>query len=311
MLAAMPVHPRALPLVFVPDDALAAGYTPGQVHHRVRTGQWRRLGKGLYTSGDLLDSVADRPRLRHALAVMAAVRRIEAPAAASGPSAAFLLGMTDREPADVELTAAPDPGRRARTYRGLRLRTAGVPAEHLTETAGVPVTTAARTVVDLARRHSFNDAVATADAALHRRLCTPDNLVQVLLDCATWPGIRRAQHVVAFADGRSESVLESCSRVMHRDQGLPAAELQARIVDPAGFVARVDFLWRAQRTVGEADGRGKYDDRHALWAEKRREDRLREMGLEVVRWGWGDLSQPWVTARRIREAFARARARTG
>jgi very-short-patch-repair endonuclease len=98
---------------------------------------------------------------------------------------------------------------------------------------------------------------------------------------------------------------------MHRDQGLPAAELQARIVDPAGFVARVDFLWRAQRTVGEADGRGGYDDRHALWAEKRREDRLREMGLEVVRWGWGDLSQPWVTARRIREAFARARARTG
>ena len=42
--------------------------------------------------------------------------------------------------------------------------------------------------------------------------------------------------------------------------------------------------------VGEADGRLKYDTREVLYAEKRREDRLRALGLAVIRWGWSDLA---------------------
>src|SRR5512135_3715420 len=191
MLPHVPIPARALPLLFSPDDALAAGYTAGQVHHRIRAGHGRRLAKGCYASGDRLDSLAERPRLRHALAVMAALRRIRAPAAASGLSAAFLLGVSDREPTSVELKAAPNESRVPRGYRGLRVRIAGLPPGHLAETAGVPVTSPARTCVDLGRRQPFRDAVALADAMLHRRRCTPDELARVVSDCATWPGIRR------------------------------------------------------------------------------------------------------------------------
>jgi very-short-patch-repair endonuclease len=53
-------------------------------------------------------------------------------------------------------------------------------------------------------------------------------------------------------------------------------------------VARVDFLFRKQRTVVEADGRIKYDAPAVLWNEKLREDWLRDMGLEVVRATWAD-----------------------
>lgn len=44
------------------------------------------------------------------------------------------------------------------------------------------------------------------------------------------------------------------------------------------------------RTVGEADGAGKYDEPGALYAEKRREDWLRDTHrMEVVRWGAADI----------------------
>jgi hypothetical protein len=49
------------------------------------------------------------------------------------------------------------------------------------------------------------------------------------------------------------------------------------------------------------------DAREALIREKLREDRLRALGLEVVRVTWSDLDHPARTAMRIRQAFARAR----
>lgn len=76
-------------------------------------------------------------------------------------------------------------------------------------------------------------------------------------------------------------------------------------------MGRVDFLWRKRRTIGEADGRGKYaDDGRSLWNEKRREDRLRELGFEVVRWAAADLSAPGRLGERVRAAFGRAERRS-
>ncbi len=57
------------------------------------------------------------------------------------------------------------------------------------------------------------------------------------------------------------------------------------------LVGIVDFLWRDQRTVGEADGMLKYDESGALRREKLREEELRACGLEVVRNTWDDVWQ--------------------
>jgi very-short-patch-repair endonuclease len=79
--------------------------------------------------------------------------------------------------------------------------------------------------------------------------------------------------------------------------------------DSDGFIARVDFFFPDQNTVVEFDGLTKYADGSAetLVREKIREDRLRALGLEVVRITWADLAHPSRTAMRIREAFARSR----
>ena len=50
------------------------------------------------------------------------------------------------------------------------------------------------------------------------------------------------------------------------------------------------------------------DPGQVVYREKLREDRLRELGWQVVRWVWADLAHPDVIAGRLRRAFARAAA---
>ena len=115
-------------------------------------------------------------------------------------------------------------------------------------------------------------------------------------------------------DPRSESAGESASRVRLHQDGLPAPDLQHDIFDEQGtFVARVDFLWKEQRTIGEFDGKIKYGRllkpgqsiEEVLFEEKRREDALRD---QIVRWLWADLYRPGVIRDRVLRAFARSAA---
>ena len=124
-------------------------------------------------------------------------------------------------------------------------------------------------------------------------------------------GDPRARRMLAFLDAAAESAGESVSRVRMSEEGLPPPELQVDLGDHEREV-RVDHYFREQRTVGEADGMGKYDDLAVLRAEKLREDGLRDRGEEVVRYVWDEaLRRPEVLAARFRRAFLRAHRRTG
>jgi hypothetical protein len=152
-------------------------------------------------------------------------------------------------------------------------------------------TSLARTVVDLARESDFRSAVVTADAAL-RRGVDPVELWDVAERCSGWPGLARALRVLDFADGLSETPLESISRVAFPRCGIPLPELQVEVWVDGRRIARVDNLWRDANLVGEADGAGKYEGAQDLYAEKRRQDDLTDVGLEVVRWGWDEAWRP-------------------
>jgi hypothetical protein len=99
----------------------------------------------------------------------------------------------------------------------------------------------------------------------------------------------KGRKIIELGDARTESPLESHSRAFFVSAGLPLPESQLEIRDGGELVGRVDFLWRDHRTVGEADGRLEYLDADSLYQEKRREDRLRDLGFEVVRWSFADL----------------------
>jgi Protein of unknown function (DUF559) len=174
----------------------------------------------------------------------------------------------------------------------------------VTRLFNLSVTTAARTVVDLARTLPFMDAVVVADSALNEEKATKPELHQILQECAGWPGVRQARRVVDFADERAESALESAARVVFEQCGLDPPELQATIHGP-DFAFRVDFRWRGENVIAEADGLAKYNDRKDLLAERERDHLLRAAGYTVVHFTWRELFQtPEVVIARIRKALA-------
>jgi hypothetical protein len=144
---------------------------------------------------------------------------------------------------------------------------------------------------------------------------TPDGLLALHAAMLDWPGSRAAGRVLAFADGRAETPGESRGRVFCHAHGLPEPELQVEIRDVDGrLVGRVDFLFRRQRTIGEFDGRVKYragegtlTPEETVYREKLREDALRALGFEIVRFTWSDLDhRATLIVRRFHDAFARA-----
>jgi hypothetical protein len=181
---------------------------------------------------------------------------------------------------------------------------------------GLDVTDRTRTALDLARSLPNEAAVVMLDAALHRGLLSIDTVRARLFDIAGTPGSRSAARAVTAADGRSESVGESRSRViLQRWKVAPSAlQFEVRSGD-GGFVARTDFAWEGQRLVGEFDGRVKYgrllrpgqDPGDAVFEEKLREDAIREENWGVLRWVWSDLRRPDRLAVRVRRALERSR----
>ncbi|MCW2713222.1 MAG: Transcriptional regulator, AbiEi antitoxin, Type system [Frankiales bacterium] len=284
-------------------QALDSGLSPAAVRTLLRSGRWTALAGGVYAPAASLDP---GPGARHVLEAAARVLTSGLGVVASHRTAALVHGLPllGRPPVVPQLTRAP-------RFRGdssadRYLYVAGLAEADTTERGGIPVTSLARTAVDVARRADFRSGVVTADGALRAGLHR-EELGAVAHACRGWPGGARAVRAAAFADERAETPLESITRVAYHWEGLPPPETQVEVRDPRGrLVALVDFLWRAQRTVGEADGLMKYDGYGVLRREKLREEDVRRWGLEVVRNVWDDV---WAApgrrelARRVRQAF--------
>ncbi len=287
-----------------------AGFTGGQVRALVRNGVLRPIRRGVYAKADRARLLTGSERGERALRLAAAVAAVGPRAVGSHHDAALLHGLAllDKPPDDVIAISRPpgSPGSR-RSMPGVKLHLAVLPRSQVAIVGGVPVTTAARTVVDLARTMPFRSGVVVADSALHGGRTSKLELDAVIAGCEHWPGVGRAREVAKFADRRSESPFESIARVAFRAGGLPPPELQVWVGDDAGQIGRVDFLWRRHGTVGEADGALKYADPGRARRQLRRDALLREAGFEVVHFTWAELmAAPEQVIGSIRAAFRRA-----
>jgi very-short-patch-repair endonuclease len=286
--------------VFSRAEARDHGWSDSALDRAVRAGRVYRLRRGLFTSCE---------QSQHALLAAVAAARACTGSVISHRSAARVHGLPLLSyPVRPELTVGPSG---TCDVSGALLHRATLLSGDVVERMDVRVTAAARTLVDVARSATTAGAVVALDAALHRELTSPEALSRVLVDCWTWPGIRRAVRAIDLADGCAESPLESISRIVLGRLRLPAAQLQARLHDEIGmFVARVDFYWPEHGVVGEADGKIKYETRDDLLEEKRRQEALEELGLVVVRWDWADVTRrPHLLRERIEAAFERGRRR--
>jgi very-short-patch-repair endonuclease len=277
----------------------------------VRQGVLMPLGHGTYARATVAAQVASDLVGEHALRLASVLAVANPGDVGSHHSAAIIHGLDllGRSPPDVAVTRPPGGSQKSRP--GVHLYVSGLPSEHVTVRRGIRLTSVARTVVDLARTSSFRSGVVVADSALRSEQTSKAELQSVVKDCVRWRGIGQARLVVEFGDRRSESALESISRVAFRDQGLPSPELQVWVGgDDEGVIGRADFLWRQCRTIGEADGALKYKDPAQAISQLRRDQLLRAAGFEVVHFTWYQiLRTPGQVAASLREAFRRGVSR--
>ena len=292
------------------SELIGAGVPDSEIRRMLRNAAIVQVARGAYALAELAQQSADDPARQHALVAHAAARLAGPGSVASHQSAAIIHGLSVLTPAEaglVTLTRSPRDGKSRSVRARARVHIADLPPGHVTSCHGAPVTTVARTVIDLARSLPFADGVVAADSALRAGQTSHAELAAMSVACARWPGVRRAERVSAFSDPRSESVLESIARVAFAEQGLPAPDLQAWVGDEDGVIGRADFFWPQHRTIGEAEGALKYDNRWRAVSQLERDVRLREAGFEVVHFSWQQIVRaPWQVVASIQAAFDRA-----
>ncbi|WP_299952862.1 type IV toxin-antitoxin system AbiEi family antitoxin domain-containing protein [uncultured Modestobacter sp.] len=298
--------------VFTSAEALAAGYSHGEVRHLCTSGRWVRLRRGVFITADDLSRVEGRVAARHAVDCLAVLLTLGRPATvASHSSAARLWGWPlARDLSPLVRLTDPDQWRRRDDHA---IACAPLPATHVGTRGPVPVTAAARTLVDCAREWHLVDAVVALDAALLRGHTSPDELAQALASARGWRGAARAARAVALADGRAESPLETRGRLRVIGAGLASFEPQVEIWAGGRLVAVVDGWYDDAAVAVEFDGREKYTDPwrdrspgQVLWEEKRREDALRGLEVRVLRIADADVTRGWPPVeQRLRDLLSR------
>lgn len=178
----------------------------------------------------------------------------------------------------------------------------------LEEVADLPVCDISSSLIHFTMDAGPTAGTVAADNALHRGLLTKDELVAAFSVVKGHPQSGRCQMMLTMTDAKRESVGESRLGVLAIAAGIRLVP-QVTICDEGGdFVARVDFIVEGTKIVVEFDGKMKYTEGgpDALFAEKRREDRLRRLGYTVIRVTWADLEHPGRVAAWIRSAVAAA-----
>ncbi|HET8755906.1 MAG TPA: type IV toxin-antitoxin system AbiEi family antitoxin domain-containing protein [Solirubrobacteraceae bacterium] len=245
---------------------LDAGVGRNTIDRWVTAGRLIRVHRGVYAVGHVPPS----PQAR----AMAAVLACGPDAVLSHRSAAALWGLL-RHHAPIDVTA-PTHHRRS----GIAVHRSQLAGDDVTRHYGIPTTTPARTLADLAEVLDPASLTRAVNDARVRRLTSLDALAAQLR-----PG--RTTTVLASLIERpttpTRSVFEDAFLVFCDRHGLPRPEVNATV---AGY--EVDMLWRPQRLIAELDGRAFHDD---FERDRDKDADLLTAGHRVVRVTWRRLTR--------------------
>lgn len=247
------------------------GLGRGAIQHRLERKRLHPIHHGVYSVG--------RRRLTLSGAWMAAVLACGSGAVLSHRSAAVLWGLRRGDPVRTEVTVPRRLGRR----KGIRTHRAILEPDEITEVDGIPISTAARTLLDLAAvvdRHEVRRAVEQAEAL---RLADHTPLTALV---ARHPG-RRGTAVLkeilrseSRAAGITRSELEDRFLRFLAERELPAPRTNVWLqVGEDWFEA--DCVWSDERVAVELDSWAHHAGKAAFRRDRTRDRRLRAGGLEA------------------------------
>jgi hypothetical protein len=253
---------------------LRAGVTVQEIRSRVARGSLLREHRGVYRVGHRAPTVE--------ATYLAAVFAAGEGTGLSGLAAAYLHRLVKGSLPPPEVTA-----RTERRIEGVEThRCRFLDARAVVTVRGIPVTSVARTLVDIAARLS-DDALARAchEAGVRYRT-TPAQVEAELALRPNLPGARRLRRVIAG------DVHVTLSAIERRFVELMRAERRVLPVTnrPAGG-RRVDCRWPEQRLTVELDGYRFHNSRHSWEQDRRREREARARGDEFRRYTYGDVME--------------------
>ncbi|MFC8521980.1 hypothetical protein [Pseudarthrobacter sp. NPDC057230] len=303
-----------LPPLLLSRDRNLHGLSANDLAKRVRSGALVRVRHGIYIDGPAWRAM--KPWEQYRVRIQAAAEAFEKPTVFARHSAASVWEIPTigfHHPVKA-LTLKNDGGR---SRAGVSRHFAARADLKVVRLEGLLVTDRIRTVLDLAAFSPFAEAVVPMDHVLRpdprRQLpaITKAELESGMGSIYSAAATRRIRAAIEFADPASGSAGESWSRALIHVAGFESAVLQQRFSDADGLVGYSDFYWKESRVVGEFDGEEKYlkseflkglTASQAVVAEKQRENRIRALGYNVVRWDWADLTVPGTLERKLAAA---------
>jgi predicted transcriptional regulator of viral defense system len=203
------------------------------------------------------------------------------------------------------------PVRRSNRYPGVDVRQkTDLSPEQVTYVQGLPVTTPARTLIDMAAHLGTRRLSKLVDSAVAQGLTTYEALLALLEHLARRgkPGIRTLRMVMADrGGGRDHDVSELEDRlltiIVDASMPLPTREFEAAWLTPTN--GRVDLAYKERRLVVECDSRRWHMLADAFLSDRERDNRAQLAGWRVLRFTWWDIEErPEYVVSMIREALS-------
>src|SRR3954468_10052404 len=272
--ATLPGMPRPL----VPDALRNRPFTRaearavGLTDKALESSPWRQVFRTVWVHQEVPDS--------RELRLAAARLVIPDYGVLCGLTAAWVLGVDVRREGDLDVHVGFAKGRRIRKRDGLEVCQETLDESDWCLIDGVRVTTPLRTAFDCLRWLRGAERVVVADALAHERLVSLEELRAYFASKRRLRNLRIGEALLDLVDAKSESPMETRTRLVIITGGLPRPVAQWEIRTPAGtFVARADLAYPEHKVAVEYDGAWH-------WAQRRADDRRRTampaLGWEVL-----------------------------
>lgn len=271
----------------------AAGVGRGAIEHRVRMRRLSSLYPGVYGVGPVRGI-----RAGEWAALLACGETAVLSHHTSADLQRLLGGGDGRERIEVSvLRGHRELGRGVRIHRVSRLA-----ADETTVHEGMPITTAARTILDLAP--TFDEAGLERLIARAERLRLTDcaELSRLLARHPRRQGRRMLLAVLSHAGGPALTRSEAESRFLAL---VRRARLRAPSTNQNVLGYEVDFVWHHERLIAEVDGFEHHSSRRSFEADRSRDADLTGQGYRVIRLTWRQLTaEPEASIVRVARALS-------
>jgi very-short-patch-repair endonuclease/predicted transcriptional regulator of viral defense system len=262
----------------------ALGLGNDAIDGRLARGRLHPLHRGVYAVG--------HTALRIEGHWMAAVLALGGDAVLSHATAASAWDLRRRGSGAIHVTVPGTAGRKRR--KGIRLhRSPTLTPDDTTTNRGIPITTPARTIIDLARTLDGRPLEHALDLAEQRSLIDFADLRQRPIP----PSLQAVLSRYTAGATVTRSEMEERFLALCDDHGIPRPKVNTRIERE-----EVDFAWRDQRLIAEVDGYAYHRSPSAFESDRERDVTLAIAGWRVLRFTWTQITtRPAWVARAVRQ----------